>query len=326
MSVNQSPAGVKKGLTVLYGVKCGEAVSGSTAGRLSVGIETQGHVVQGMVRGGEQKGGGRRGRCEEFSPASRARYLQKIERLEYQEGKHFWTMTTLTYPVGSPGALDGERAARDLEVWWKKHQRATLYPTGMVWVKELQPGRQAIHFHLLIYGRYMQHANVCRTWGEVIGYEGKPVCWVEKCKTWRAALKYAAKYMVKAQAATAGVGGSREAGTDAVGEYCAPHGDQGPCSLDTVTYSAVQGRWWGVKGEENLPWGDLNSVVYAMGKWFYQWRRCARRAWRGVNGKRGCGFTLFTGDPVQWLGLAAWFYGQDRACGSTVAQSICCAD
>lgn len=293
-------------------------ISGSTAagaGRLSTSIEIQGHVVQIKVKGGEQKGGGARGKVgAEMSPAARARYLQKIERLEYQEGTHFWSMVTLTYPVGSVGSLEGERAARDLEVWWKRFERSSHYKTGMVWVKELQPQRQAIHFHLLIYGPWVPHAYVCRTWGEVIDYEGKPVCWVDKCRTWRAALKYAAKYMVKVPKELAGGGGSRSAGAGAGEEEGTPGGDQGPCSLDSVTYSAVEGRWWGVKGEENLPWGELVSVLYPMGAWLYKVKRSARRAWHGVNGKRGCGCTVFVGDPVQWLGLAAWFYGQDCAC------------
>lgn len=287
---------------------------GSAADGLMVTIEVQGHLVEGHVRGGQVKGGGRRGAIgDRMSRSSRKRYLAMIERLEYREDLPWaWSMVTVTYPPETAGAFDGKRAARDLEVFWKRLER-TSCAVAAIWVKELQPGRGAIHFHLLVYGRWLPHSLVAEFWQEVIGSEVVPICWVEKVRSWKAALKYAAKYMGKAAGEGRRGGGTRDAGVGAATEAGVVEED-GDSSLDPSAYSAVGGRWWGVLGRENLPWGELTSVLWELGDWYYRWRRAARRSWEGVSTRRQQGFSLFVGDPGQWLALAAWFQGQDCPC------------
>lgn len=276
--------------------------------KLVVPIEVQGQVIECGVIGQDQRGGGKRGIVEGFSPGSRKRYLMACERLVYKRDglRYGWTFVTLTYPDGMAGTHHGPTAARDLEVWWKRLTRH--FPrVGAIYVKELQPERRAIHFHLLYYGPYLPHTLVAQWWSEVIGYEGKAVCWVERVQSWKAALKYCVKYMGKPAPEASPTDQRDSAGGDAEAD------EDGvlPCSLDTLTYSAGLGRWWGMMGREFLPWGELTSTVLEMGQWFYRWRRCARRVYGRVSKDYKRGFTLVRGDPMQWLTLAEWFQAQE---------------
>lgn len=214
----------------------------------------------------------------------------------------------LTYPKGCAGCFDGERAARDLKVWWQRVERE--FGGGMIWTKELQE-RRAIHFNVLYYGHRTDWALLRWYWGEVIGAVESFQVYFSQCRSWKQALRYAGKYMGKRAEPAASGPASVAARDDVAGGAVGEGGDP---LLDTEPYSTVGGRWWGVMGRENLPWGDLFKVVYCLGPWYYRFRRSARRYWRGVTKRGGCGFSLFTEHPEQWLALGAWFLGQECVC------------
>jgi hypothetical protein len=67
-------------------------------------------------------------------------------------------------------------------------------------------------------------------------------------------------------------------------------------------------------------------VVLDLGAWLWRFRRCAARAWERLPIGRKCGFTLFVDGSGQWLGLAAWFYGQEKGNeGRIVSHGQACA-
>jgi hypothetical protein len=235
-----------------------------------VKVDVQGQVFKVSLVGFRgRRGVAPRGVVQGFSRKSRKRLIEKLARLDLQGALPLFV--TLTYPQEYP---DARRAKDNLRAYLQRLQR--LYPgMSVVWRLEFQE-RGAPHFHLLIFGvPRIPKEEVQRHWGEVIGY-ANPFTRVERVRTWRGVVGYAAKYMAKA-------------------------------GLDIVPYLHACGRVWGVFMARFLPSAPLGEFFGEFGPWVYQVRRCLRRVWRGVVQGRHAGYTLFTAKPVDWLGLACFF-------------------
>lgn len=182
----------------------------------------------------EQVGGGKRGEVKEFTKTSRRHLLYRIAQISKKLLPHF---ITLTYPDRWPA----ERRT------WQNHLRRFYqrlrrrFPKlGIVWKLEPQE-RGAPHFHILAWGLDGSHmaltAIVAKIWDKVVD-SGDPyhLKWhmgqlgngnlpcVGPVHTWRGVMSYASKYLGKV------IEG---------GEWVQP------------------GRFWGVKGSDNIPWASM---------------------------------------------------------------------
>lgn len=171
--------------------------------------------------------GGKRGRVKGFTKSSRRRMLRKLSQVDRRA---IPVMVTLTYPGDYPS--DPKKWKRHLDNFCKRLKRR--FPAaGGFWKLEPQK-RGAPHFHLLVWGVVYRVllAWVSRAWYEVVGsgdirhlYAGTRV---EPIRNIRGLFAYASKYLGKEVAAMAG-------------------------------WEAV-GRYWGVFGGDNIPWGSLVEV------------------------------------------------------------------
>ena len=177
--------------------------------------------------------GGPRGKIKAFSEASRRRMLRMIAKLE-QTRKPFWM--DLTYPDEFFNErMDGKRLK---ESHLKKFYQRLGYAfpeVSLIWKLEYKGrksgkhvGAMFPHFHLLVWGLHDENLYdlrqmVARMWWEVCGQLSEKHLEagtsVSRIKSYRGVFFYAAKYMGKEV-------------EEAVSEV---------------------GRWWGVKGRENLP-------------------------------------------------------------------------
>jgi hypothetical protein len=148
------------------------------------------------------------------------RLLQQLASIDRSRGLPLFV--SLTYPGGT--WPDDPAVWHDhLERFYKRLcRRFPAWPVALVWRMEPQK-RGAPHFHLLIFGVSFLPA----TWvGEVCAARCSRV---ERVRTWRGVMSYAAKYLGK------------------VANAEASFLDAGGAVLAEV------GRHWGVKGRANLP-------------------------------------------------------------------------
>lgn len=246
-----------------------------------VSAESQGHIFK-LHTDSPRCGGGRRGSVVGFSRASRKRLLDRLARLRDEVDPLFLTLTF-------PDPVDCRQARRCLDSWAKRMRRR--FPMfAAVWRIELQK-RGVPHFHLLIWGcPFLPVSDVRELWRDVIGYEGPHTVQIgiTQPRGWRAVAAYVSKYMAKPQDGAEMAESVLSAGF-----------------LDPVTYlTAIEGRSWGVIGRDCLPWAELRSMSIPFGRWFFRFRRIARRAWRRI-GNQG-GFTLRRDDSLQWWDALAW--------------------
>ena len=240
----------------------------------TVKIEIQGRLVKTKLRYLRQgrAGGGRRGAIREFSRASRRRLLQLLARLEFR-GAIF---ITLTFP--GPALPSPAQAKAALFAFLKRLGRR--YPgLSCVWRFEWESSGERDyhpHFHLLVFGAdFIPKEEVTRLWGEILGVEALWATRVERVRSFRGVMSYAAKYLGKA-------------------------------GLVYDAYLSAQygslGRVWGVWGRERLPFAVLVVVKVAWGRWFWTWKRYARRYFRRVV-PGAAGFFLLIRNPERWLKL-----------------------
>lgn len=223
--------------------------------------------------GKEQKGGGKRGKVQEFSPASRRRMLYlvgKIERVKLP------IMVTLTYPGDFPAS--GETWKNHLRRWYQRLKRR-LPGAGLIWKLEPQK-RGAPHFHLLVWGVDRVplgefRAWVSRSWYQVVGsgderhLHAGTRC--EQIRDRRGVLAYATKYLGKVIS-----------------------------EMDAEKNGWDQpGRFWGVKGAECIPWASLVQVAVTY-RQAVKLLRLMRRAMRCHRGNLP-GLTLLSNDPDFWF-------------------------
>jgi hypothetical protein len=182
-------------------------------------------------------GGGRRGMIKGFSQAARRRLLELIACVRLDAVLPLFM--TLTYPSKFPTV---ERAKRDLKVFLQRMERR--FPgIGYIWKLEPQL-RGAPHYHLLIWGVDLMDLLgwTVQNWYDIAGdgdrnhylfhagvlKDSKPC--VSKVRSWRGVWSYAAKYLGK---------------TFKVAEWG----------------SQWTGRFWGVGNRENIPFGEVKTVI-----------------------------------------------------------------
>lgn len=224
------PAGSPQGAAVLFPAPR-EPVGLSTThisprGKAGGGLRVELPVGGGLVKlrggGAGRFGGGKRGKVGGFSRAARRRLLELLASLNRDALEWLPLFLTLTYP--GEFSLDPAVWKRDLDVFLKRLRRA--YPdAAVVWKLEPQK-RGAPHYHLLVFGvEHIPRMWLRQAWYEVVG-SGDPAhlaagTRVERVKTWRGVMAYAAKYLGKVEAIT--------------------------------DWPEYVGRWWGVSGRDFLP-------------------------------------------------------------------------
>jgi len=191
--------------------------------------------------------GGKRGQISGFSDASRRRMMRKIAKMERAK-KPLWF--DLTYPDEFyQDRYDGRKLKE--EHLKKFYQRLEyLYPeVGLIWKLEYQSRKSGLHvgkffphFHMLVWGLsgedlYELQKVVAVLWWEVCGKLSddhlKAGTSVERIRSPRGVFWYASKYMTKT--------------VDDMREY-----DQDAQAV---------GRWWGVKGQDNLPFSICKVIT-----------------------------------------------------------------
>lgn len=169
-------------------------------------------------RGGrEQVGGGLKKSITEFSRKSRREMLNYLNSLNKNKVKALPLFITLTYPDEFP---------RDKASWTEHFNRRfrrrferKYGQVGMIWRKEFKQretgrnrGAWAPHFHLLVFTHispWQMYEFVSRAWyescGEISPEHLEAGTRVEKIRSWRGVMGYAAKYMAKVERLAFGV-------------------------------------------------------------------------------------------------------------------------
>lgn len=224
--------------------------------------------------------GGVRGRVVSFSRKSRLRLLQRISAVDANAvDPKRWLFVHLTYP--GEFSRDPKQWKRDLDVFWKRLERAWGDGWAAVWKLEPQT-RMAPHYHLLLLPPkgYILHgpsirAWVSRCWYEVVGSADerhlRAATRVDRVVSYKMAINYAAKYC----------------GKTVTGEW-----------MFADTGEVVSpGRFWGVLGRESIP---ITRVCWVLPdvKAGYTLRRWFARLWTTAGKsriKRGEVFRSFSG-------------------------------
>ncbi len=200
------------------------------------------------THGHNNGGGGKRGKIEGFSHASRRRLLRMLGRLDKTKLPLF---VTLTYPdTYAPNHKDPVRVKRDMKVLKQRFERE--FPAGsLIWRLEtitrksgLYPGEAFPHFHMLVWG--VPYVHLLRwigdAWYKVVGTGDekhlRAGTKVERLRSWRGVVSYASKYMAK----------PTEASDD--------ENDNGSNPPNRVSW----GRIWGSCNQKNLPFVSCISV------------------------------------------------------------------
>lgn len=205
-----------------------------------------------------------RGEISGFSRRSRSRLMRKLAKIDKTELPLF---ITLTYPDEFP--TDSEIYKSDLEKFAKRMKyRFPKYAD--FWKLEFQK-RGAPHFHLLVWGIPKWHMKqlISYLWYKVVGSGDekhlKAGTNVQRIRSWRGVMSYAAKYMTKLEAGHA--------------EGC--------------------GRFWGVHGSNCIPWSDVlefditeEQAVMAM--------RMMRK-YADLKGRDYPSLTIFVNNPIRWV-------------------------
>jgi len=169
-----------------------EVASGATYTRL------RGH------RGGPPSGGGIRGEVRGFSRASRKRMLDRLNQVPVDLLSSALFLT-LTFPDEFPEIAESKRM---LAAFVKRLRRRWPECSG-VWRLERTVrasgsniGELAPHFHILLFSvPWIRAEWLARSWFEVVGSgDGRHFragTSVERCRSRRGAMHYAAKYMTK---------------------------------------------------------------------------------------------------------------------------------
>lgn len=188
----------------------------------------------------EAHGGGKRKPIKGFSQQSRRRLLETIACIKREA--ELPCFQTITYPKNFPSV---ERAKRDLKIFQQRMKRK--FPqAGVIWKLEPQD-RGAPHFHSIVWGVETRELLLWTVdnWYDIAG-DGDENHWrfhmgllkdskpcVTKVRSFRGVWSYAAKYLGK---------------TFEVAEWG----------------GKWTGRYWGVVGRENIPFGEVRIIETSM--------------------------------------------------------------
>ena len=284
----------------------------------SVKFDLQGDVLAVGVPGGRQafsmvpdeknRGGGIRGVISGFSAASRRRLLRTAARLDVPQDVRA-CLLTLTYPEQLDvcphcAKADLRSLVRRLQRYWSKRGYDRF---ACIWRMEAQR-RGAVHFHLICYMPFVKWQVVAGMWADIIAGGSESEFFelafarstdIEQVRDRKRVKGYVSKelaYVAKAEA--------REA--HRVGDGVCRR-----CRLGYAAYWDAPGRSWGIEGRKYLPWCPQFLGEAGLGRWFWRFRRAARRYWGGVGYRNNFGFCLFTPSGGEWIALAVYLQGLD---------------
>ena len=231
-----------------------------------------------VSRGGvsTQVGGGKRQNIKQFSKQSRQRLMRTIARIRRDADLPMFV--TLTYPNDYPHPA---KSKVHLDMFFKRFHRR--YPkAGGIWKLEPQE-RGAPHYHLLIWGvEYLELLTwVPQAWFEIAGNgdqlhlrwhkgqlgNGNLPC-VAKVKSFKGVWAYAAKYLGK--------------------------------TFEAAGWGKMwTGRFWGVIGRENIPFGEaiVQAIEYKQATRMMRYQRRFAKLRRPTVGRS---LTIFC-DADQWI-------------------------
>jgi len=221
-------------------------------------VATQGGVVQ--VRSGampgQRRGGGKRGKCVEFSARSRLNMYQRIRRVDFSRVEKC-SFITLTWPPEIyPGWQECGRQLRAFEMRLNRKLWSLGFTSAIgFWKKEPHPNTpERLHYHILLFNApWISFHWIRDAWTEIIGSERPARVRIEAPSAIKSVGKYLAKYVGKA------CSGSSSPGFLVPGTYL--HG----------------GRWWGVWNSKELPWAEVKEELLERGPWMFEVRRTARK-------------------------------------------------
>lgn len=232
----------------------------------------------------EQVGGGIRGNVKGFSKGSRRRLMQTIARI--RQDAELPNFITLTYPERFPSPKESKK---HLDIFQKRLRR--MFPNiGAIWKLEPQE-RGAPHYHMLAWGQETEELLrfVAKSWFEIAGngdmkhllfhlgvFKDSKPC-VSKVRSFRGVWSYASKYLGK----TFEVAGWDEKET---------------------------GRFWGLLGRENVPFGEPMTMFITL-KDAHQWMRYQRR-FAGLKGRDYKSITIFCKSD-QWVNRIIEAHGKE---------------
>lgn len=267
---------------------------------MKITLKAQGRFLKVSAETGEERsGGGRRGKVNPFSRASRLRLLSYMHKIKPMKGRNFHaTFLTLTYGQSFPSP---SVAKRHLDNFLKRLRRRWSYVSGF-WRFEFQK-RGAPHFHLVLFGLpFLPKETVSGWWAAVIGVQHhdwssgspeQPFTRIEALKSHAHAVRYISKYVAKVDDS----GFNFLAYLTDEGEFIHPGSGEISQSI---------GRWWGVFNAIWLPKDVEETLVIGWGcrDVFYNLRRCAGRLWKGRNNHAKSGWTYFTDNPYDFIRYA----------------------
>jgi hypothetical protein len=261
-------------------------------------VETRGGFEQ-VIKEGEQP---KRGEIVEFSQRSRQRLRCLIASVCRRELPYF---LTLTYP--NEWTWDVQLWKRHLKIFSQRFQRR--FPTaGFIWKLEFQQ-RGAPHFHPFVWGipeadGFRQIIDfISEAWFEVVGSGDEKHfiagTRVEKIRSVMGAMRYVSGYASKA---------------------------------DQTLPGKKVGRYWGVVGRKNIPWGRAETMAlnHAQSKFVL---RTVRRYMRSVNRQTRIRRVAkaFSLKPSELISFGGWFNREPwqrpcgkwlRACGRRMPQKL----
>ena len=214
----------------------GAAPMGNTLSTSHISPHVEYRVGAGILkahRGGmkdDQVGGGLRGEVKGFSNDSRRRLMRAIAGVRLDADLPLFI--TLTYPSSFP---DARSSKKHLDTFFKRFTRA--FPShGSIWKLEPQK-RGAPHYHILTWGCELQQVAefVPLAWYQIAGAgDNKHLFWhmgaldnqhcVQQVNSRNGVMRYASKYLGK--------------------------------TFEVEGWQS-SGRFWGIVGRTNIPFGEL---------------------------------------------------------------------
>lgn len=270
----------------------------------TVHVEMQGEVIKLKCHkplDRPQAGSGRRA-IQTFTPKARKNMLETVSRIDWT-GKTA-QFITLTYHSNQK---DAQTAKRHLRAFLKRLYRR-WGNTPALWKLEPQK-RGAWHFHLLIWDLpYLKTKTILKHWRAVTGEDTITQVKIEPIQSARKARSYVAKYIGK-------IVTEHTLRIVLLLALACPAWMIIFAVLDYLPNQAANlfpGRFWGIENRFNLQWATLTYVSIALNPAFWDFKRAARRSWRGINGSRYQGFTLFARNPGRWFDYLFYLIGQEH--------------
>jgi hypothetical protein len=236
----------------------------------------QGELVRARVRkpaltATPVRPGGDRQAITHFSRRSRKHLLDTFAIMQWYG--HTATFITLTYHDDLPTA---EQAKTHLRAFLKRVFRR-FGEVPVVWRLEPQ-ARGAWHFHLIAVDLPYYHWKEClKDWREVTGDPTITNIKLEFCYTSKQVRCYVAKYVAKV---------APQSNLDTAANLAADH---------------FPGRFWGIENRKNITWAQIIEVISSTMDGLHDFKRAARRYWRGINRKGDAGFSLYVQNAERWF-------------------------